>query len=521
MLSILNTNRNLAGGCRRIWCDRLDKLRHPTSRSVALQRLLRIEYGGAYTALIGKGPNTVSEKSAGDDDQEEEDALEISIARALDARDRRLVTELVSGVTRWQRKLAWVLINLPKPTKLDSMDAPLRIILLLGAYEILELGLPGHAVSEYVTLAKNVMHEGCGKVTNGVLRSLVRCVESKTVPKVPVPSADASDEEFAALASIAMSHPPWMVKKWIRQFGRQETLKLMRKNNQRPTYSVRLTGLRAITESELAIAENVAQQWNAEYGVSVRPSRYLPSEFLVVESGMQKIISNGLLDQGKAQVQDEAAGLVVSVVDPKPGESILDCCAAPGGKTMFIAARMRYLGRLVAVDLNPARIRALNGMARRQLSAVPDDLGRQRKFSFQCIATDARQYCHNCSQSNDLFDKVLVDAPCSGTGVLAKRADLRWKRQPKDVAELYDLQSTLLDAAAKATRPGGLLIYSTCSIEQEENSYVVYSFLENHPEFALDPITGEEWVTSQGFLTLLPHIHGTDGSFAARLRKLS
>lgn len=249
-------------------------------------------------------------------------------------------------------------------------------------------------------------------------------------------------------------------------------------------------------------------------GSTARPSRFLPHDFLVIESGLQSVLGSGMLTKGDIQVQDEAAGLVVVMLDPRQGESVLDCCSAPGGKTLFAAAKMGGKGRVVAVDVSPARLRAVASTASMQ--------GIEGFIEY--VPGDARQVCANMAASDELFDKVLLDAPCSGTGVLAKRADLRWRRRPEDLDTLCTLQAELMEAAAAVVRPSGVLVYSTCSIEGEENGALVAAFLERHPEFSVEapgPESGipEECLGPDGTLRMLPHVHGTDGAFAARLRK--
>jgi 16S rRNA (cytosine967-C5)-methyltransferase len=420
-------------------------------------------------------------------------------------RKRRRITEIVSGVIRWQRRLHWTLSNLPKPTKIDKMDPPLRILLYMATYELLELKLASHAINEYVTLARDVMHDGCAKVANGVLRSVIRLKDSGTLPVPPKPEKGMKFNDVANLLAINFSHPTWMVGRWLKQFGLQRTVELLKVNNSRPKYSVRITPGQDIEDLIMRLED---------MGVVLNRSNYLPEEYLVVSSGLQSIINSGLLKEGKLQVQDEAAGMVVAMLSPQGGENILDCCAAPGGKTLFAAARMSGKGTIVALDSVDSRLGALRKASQHQ--GFGDMI--------TCIAADARQFCENAAQSNDTFDRVLVDAPCSGTGVLCKRADMRWRRKISDMAGLVTLQNELLDAASMVVCPGGLLVYSTCSIEPEENELVVESFIEKHPEFYLEPADvvpdiPKECMNASGMLQMYPDVHRTDGAFAARLRK--
>ena len=378
--------------------------------------------------------------------------------------------------------------------------------------QLLELNLASHAINEYVNLAKFVMHEGCGKVANGVLRSLVRAKDAGQIPVPPSPQGTMSRREAAEMLATSYSHPTWMVIKWLRQYGPKETVALLNHNNRRPKFSLRLRdGASGMEEI-------------ADLGAKVVPSAYLKDEFVVVESGLQQIIASGMLKRGDAQVQDEAAGLVVAMLDPRPGETVLDCCAAPGGKTLFAASRMNGSGSILALDSMESRLGAVRNAA--------DKHGFASMIS--CVASDARSYCDNAALTGDTFDKVLVDAPCSGTGVMAKRADMRWRRRESDLPTLVSLQTDLLDSAAKVVKPGGVLVYSTCSIEREENTGIVEEFLKRHPDFRLvsgatigdsdsdgDGAIPARCLDEAGCLAMLPFRHGTDGAFAARFERHS
>lgn len=246
---------------------------------------------------------------------------------------------------------------------------------------------------------------------------------------------------------------------------------------------------------------------------------------------------------------------MVALLDPQPGESLLDACAAPGGKTLFAAARMRGLGTITALDLSASRLEALRRAAERQpdgrmvkvcacdlrrFAALRIEQGAAMDASTLALAAAAPAARRSISERDGgspggdssgaagrqpwHYDRVLLDAPCSGTGVLAKRADMRWRRTPAMVAELAALQSELLDAAAVLVAPGGLLVYSTCSIEAQENQDQLAAFLKRHPEYALEPPPPSAGLPPQclspdGCLRMLPHQHGTDGAFAARLRR--
>jgi 16S rRNA (cytosine967-C5)-methyltransferase len=308
---------------------------------------------------------------------------------------------------------------------------------------------------------------------------------------LPTPATgDAADD-----LAVRESYPTWLVRRWLDRYGEAETLALLQADNAAPAYSLRVNRLKTTVE---ALGERLSA-----LGVGWRPSAYL-DDFVVVER-LQPVIRAGLLDEGVCAVQDEAAGLVVRVLDPQPGERVLDGAAAPGGKAVYAAQRMHDRGEVVAVDLHEARTALVRKAAEAQGVTI-----------VHAIAADLRTF-----EPRSLFDRVLLDAPCTGLGVLAKRADLRWNRREEDFAELTALQDDLLDAAARHVRPGGLLVYSTCTLEPEENAVRVAAFLRRHPEFQREPVgdrVPEAMRTLEGDYATLPHRHGTDGAYAARLR---
>jgi 16S rRNA (cytosine967-C5)-methyltransferase len=326
---------------------------------------------------------------------------------------------------------------------------------------------------------------------NGILRSVDRQRDD-----LPTPATGDVAEDLA----IRQSHPSWMIRRWMDRFGGKDAEAFARWNNRRPTYGLRVNRRRA-TVAEVA-------DWLDAHNVTHARSPYLDDVFRVQR--LQAVIRGGLIDDGRVAVQDESAALVVRLLDPQPGETVLDLCAAPGGKATYAAARMDGEGTLLATDINAARLGLVEDAA--QAQGVGDVL--------RAEAADAR----DLPGRDDVprADRVLLDVPCSGLGVLAKRADLRWQRTPADLDELTTLQDELLDAAAKLVRPGGLLVYSTCTTEPEENRDRVRAFLNRHAAFALEP-TGEllptDVVADDGVLETLPFRHRTDGAFAARLRR--
>ena len=406
-----------------------------------------------------------------------------------DARTRRQARELVAGVTRQRRWLDFVLGE-AYHGDYDSMEHRLQEILRLGLYELLFQSTPTHAaVDEYVELAKQALRPGAGNLVNGVLRTIDRDREH-------IPTPDTGDD--ANDLALRYSHPTWMVQRWLDRFGLDETTELLRANNRRPMYSVRINPLRT-SEADVAA-------WLDEHDVVNVDSPYL-DRYLRLKR-LQALIAGDLLDDGHVAVQDESAGLVVQLLDPQPGETLIDGCAAPGGKAMHAAARMEGTGTIYAVDRDEQRLERVETAAEAQGASE----------MVEAETADLRAWAARPEPPQG--DRVLLDVPCTGMGVLAKRAGLRWRRSMEDLEEMAELQDELLDAAAQLVRPGGLLVYSTCTTEPEENERRVEAFLPRHDGFAVESAEGhvpDGRVSDAGVLATLPHRHRMDGALAAGL----
>lgn len=410
-----------------------------------------------------------------------------------DARTKRQARDLVAGVTRQRRWLDFVLAAAYNGDY-DSMEHRLREILRLGLFELLFQSTPTHAaVNEYVELAKRELRPGAGGLVNGVLRTIDRDREY-------IPSPDTGDE--VENMAIRYSHPSWMVRRWLDRFGPEDTAELLQANNRRPMYSVRINPLRTSREE--------VEAWFEEHDVINVQSPYLDD--YVRLKRLQALVEGGVLEDGRVSVQDESAGLIGQLLDPQPGETLVDGCAAPGGKTMDAAARMEGEGTIYAFDIHEGRLERVEDAA--------DTHGISSMVQIE--SADLREVAERSDPPK--ADRVLLDVPCTGLGVLAKRADLRWRREPSDIQEMMALQDDLLDAGARLVEPGGLLVYSTCTMEPEENEERVEAFLERHSEFELEPADGhvpDEVVSEDGYLRTFPHVHRTDGAFGVRLRRSS
>lgn len=404
-----------------------------------------------------------------------------------DPRDQALLHELVKGTLRWRGRLDWALDRLVHQG-LDHLQPWIRNILRLGAYQILFLErVPAHAaVDESVKLANQYGHPGSAGLVNGVLRRLADEKGTLTPPEGDDP---VSLEAWG-------SHPLWLVERWLPRFGIEAMRELMLANNRPSRVGLRVNRLRGTREQ---LIERLKTE-----GVAASPARFSPD--LVWLEDSLPLARLKALREGWCTAQDESEALVTLLLEPKPHERILDLCAAPGGKCTHIAERMGDEGEVWAMERAEGRLGTLEGTVAR--------LGTQ---SVHVVQGDGRNYPFPMP-----FDRVLVDAPCSGLGVLGRRADARWRKGPEILDQMPDIQLELLAAGGRQARPGGVLVYSVCSFEPEETAEVIERFLEGHPNFVLESATGlipDELVDPQGFMQVLPHVHGCDGAFAARLRK--
>lgn len=448
----------------------------PNPRRIALDLLIAIETKGAYSNL----------------------ALQ-ELPRDLDPRDRALVVSLVQGVTRMRRMLDAVLARLLAKTPLDSLTPPIRNILRMGAYQLLCTEIPAHAaLNEAVKLARRFGHEGVSRLTNGVLRNLQRQVESiEGDPLSQLLSLSESDP-IAALG-IRHSLPDWIIRRWEAQVGLGEAENLARSANQPLPLTLRVNRLKTSREAFLARL--------AERGIAAEASPVDPDGVRLPEAVPLGRIPG--YNEGDWYVQGEAAMLVSRIVDPRPGETVLDLGAAPGGKTTHLAALMGNQGRVLAIDPHAGRLGVLAENATR--------LG---------VTIVEPRVQDGTEPVGERVDRALLDAPCSGFGVMYRKADLRWRATPEEVDALPALQRRILEAAAQDVKPGGVLVYATCTVNRAENQEVIRGFLRDHPEYAPSDLRSwlpEAWREDAeeggSMIQLLPHRHGVEGFFVARLER--
>ena len=402
----------------------------------------------------------------------------------LPRRDRALVTMLVNGVMRMRLRLDY---EIAQYYQRDFQHAPslLKNILRLAFYQSEFLDrVPAHAiVFESVSLARRFFGEERSRFVNAILRERQR-------RPVSWPPLDLLAHDLDALAAY-VSHPRWLLERWLLRMPVAEVMKLAEANNQPPSLTLRVVR----PEIHQKDFEQHARTWK----VGVEPVPHVSGFYRL--RGAVDVSSLAAIRNGLCVVQDVSAGLAGLLMAAQPGERIYDMCAAPGGKALHMAEGG---ATVTAVDINAERLQLV------------DETSARLGLPVKSVAADATTF------AEEPADGVLVDAPCSGLGVLSKRADLRWLRTPEDFVELQALQLRLLDNAARLVKSGGRLVYSTCTFEPEENELVIRRFLETHPGFQIEPaekFVDPAFCDDRGFITTLPHFHGMDGSFAARLRR--
>lgn len=419
----------------------------------------------------------------------------IALARELNRQqlsdqDRRFVTELVYGTIKAGKTLDFIIsqyINRP----LHKVSPIIQDILRLGAYQIFFLSkIPvSAACNQAVELTKKYGHAGTVKFVNAVLRSAAR-----NPAKVVYPDVESNPVGFLSLKYM---HPEWIVARWLKRFGLEETEALCQINNLTPPLSVRTNTLKITRDNLLKDLK--------EEQVVCEASNLTPEGIICHEFPSLGSLSS--LKEGLFQVQDESSMLVAHILNPQPGEFVIDACGAPGGKSTHIAALMKNMGQVVSTDIHEHKLQITCANAER--------------LGISIIETHVIDATTIGSQYSLKADRVLVDAPCSGLGVLRRKPDSRWRKKQSMLKDLPNLQRAILSSAADCVKPGGILVYSTCTTEPEENQDVVNHFLTQRTDFMLDDLS--EYIPgvkqSSKMIQLLPHINKVDGFFIARMVK--
>jgi 16S rRNA (cytosine967-C5)-methyltransferase len=424
-------------------------------------------------------------------------ALTHSLRKArLEARDVALATELVYGTVGRLNTIDYYLTPSLK-TPLHRLDAWVRNLLRLTVYQLYYLErIPAFAaINEAVEIAKRRGGKASGFV-NGVLRATLR---RKGEVKFP-----SRERDWTRRTALEHSHPEWLVKVWEQAYGRDVTEAMCAANNDRPSLSLRANSHRISRDELLGRLQ--------EAGIAARASEVSPYGILL-EQGLD-VTRLPAFQQGLCTVQDESSMLVAQALAPKPGERVLDCCAAPGGKTTHLAELMGDQGEVVAVDIHEHKIELIRNIAAR--------LGLE---SIRPLSGDIRRVVREAG----MFDRVLLDAPCSGLGVIRRKPDLKRKKGAQDIAEIAAIQRELLLAVADSVKPGGVLVYSTCTVLPEENADRISAFLKERPDFVPDSLApflpshvmeGAADGQVGACVQIFPQQFGSDGFFIARLRRL-
>lgn len=440
-------------------------------REVALDILLQIEKNQAYSNLLLN--QTVKNSK-------------------LDQRDVGLLTEIVYGTIQRRHTLDYYLSPFVKKG-VKSLDDWVRVLLRLSIYQLVYLDrVPDRAiVHEAVTIAKKRGHQGISGMVNGVLRSFQR---------QGAPSLSEIKDPIERLA-LEMSFPTWLIKRWIEQYGEAETKAMCESSLVPPYVTVRVNRLKASVENVVTMLQ--------EEGIKANPG-HLSEDAIVIEKG--NVFQTETYKLGFITAQDESSMLVGRAVGAYSGMDVIDVCAAPGGKSTHIAEQMDNEGQLLSFDLHDHKIKLIKEQANRLgLTNIQSSVMDARKISDQL--------------GTQTFDRVLVDAPCTGLGVIRRKPDIKWTKKESDIQSIQRIQLDILEAVASHVKQGGKLIYSTCTVDKWENEETVQAFLEKNKEFKLDHSLSERLPSKvieqgryqNGIVTILPQDFQTDGFFIASM----
>ncbi|MFH1198250.1 MAG: 16S rRNA (cytosine(967)-C(5))-methyltransferase RsmB [bacterium] len=417
--------------------------------------------------------------------------LEIEIKNSeLSGVDKALLFEIVHGVIRWLGRIDWILNGFYKgqfskciPNVKNSMRVALYQILFLDK-------IPDYAaVNEAVDFVGRLQGQKSADLTNAVLRNIIRSKDGIRYPD--------SEEDLVGYFSAYYSHPSWMVKRWLNRYGREFTEELLKANNLKPTLTLRVNKLITNINELKSLLDSVS--------LAYTPGKYL-NEFIKLNK-LTNITDWNYFSKGYFTVQDESTGFACHLLDAQPGMRVLDLFSAPGGKTAFIAESMNNEGEIIAVDKYESRI-----------SILSKNLDRLGVKNVTTVNVDALEF-----EDEKGFDRVLIDAPCSGLGTLTKKPDIKWRKDLLDIRKLAVLQYEYLNKGAHLLKKDGIAVYSTCTIEPEENTEVIQKFLGNNPNFKLVTAEGqldENLLDSSGCIQTFPSLHGIDGAFATKILRV-
>lgn len=420
-------------------------------------------------------------------------AIKKHLEMELESKEESLVREIVYGVLENRLYIDYIISKASK-IKLNKVHSSILIILRIGVYQLIFMDkIPeSAAVNEAVKLSKKHGHKGSIGFVNGVLRSIGR-------NKDEFMNIDVKDK--IDFISIKYSHPKWMVERWVKQYGEGFTEELCKKNNERPELNIRVNTL-VVNKDEL-------KRKLLDKGFIVRDSKY-GVDSLIIENPI-RITELEEFKLGYFIIQDESSTLVGQIMDPSPGSLVIDICSAPGGKATHIAQIMNNEGKIFSRDIYEHKIKLIDENAKR--------------LSIKIIETAISDATKRDEYLVNIADYILVDAPCSGFGLIRRKPEIKWNRKENDIKELVNIQSNILDNVKDYLKIDGILVYSTCTIEKDENYNLIETFLEQNKNFKLMSIEDKLWnkekldTLNDGYIQLFPHIHNTDGFFIAKMRK--
>ncbi|AWE06626.1 16S rRNA (cytosine(967)-C(5))-methyltransferase [Lysinibacillus sp. 2017] len=405
----------------------------------------------------------------------------------IEAKDRGLLTELTYGTLQHKLTLDYYL----DPFIRGKVDIWVRWLLRMSLYQMHYLTrIPAHAaVNEAVEIAKHRGHKGIASMVNGILRSILR---------EGVRSTDLIEDANERLA-VETSHPQWLVDRWVESYGFEKTREMLLENNVAPLQTVRVNTTKATVEQVLTTLERE--------GVKARRSEFIP-ECIHLESG--QAARTGAFRNGLITIQDESSMIPATVLNPSSGMNVLDMCAAPGGKTTHLAEKMNNEGSILATDLHS-----------KKLDLIDENVARLGLTIIQTAPLDGRKAATFLQKES--YDAILVDAPCSGLGVMRRKPDIKYTKREEDLESLQTIQLSILDNAVQLLKQDGRLVYSTCTVDRRENEGTVKAFLEAHPEMEATRLqnlpTQLEAKQQDGMLQVFPQDIGSDGFFVAAFVK--
>ncbi|MBE3102845.1 MAG: 16S rRNA (cytosine(967)-C(5))-methyltransferase RsmB [Bacilli bacterium] len=405
----------------------------------------------------------------------------------IEPKDRGLLTEITYGTLQHKMTLDYYL----QPFIKGKLDDWVRQLLRLSLYQIHYLDrIPNHAaVNEAVEITKKRSHKGTAGLVNGILRAILRQGVRST--------GDIVDP--IERLSIEARHPLWLIERWVKQFGFEQASTLAFENNIPPAHTVRVNTTRSTVQEAIDML--------LDEGIVAHKSEVIP-ECLHIEKG--QVAKTKAFQYGAVSIQDESSMIPTYALRVEPGQRVLDMCAAPGGKSMHIAEKLNGKGSLVSIDLHPHKVKLISDQATR--------LGFE---NIEARTWDSRELTNEYEEQS--FDRILVDAPCSGLGVIRRKPDIKYTKKQEDFASLQKIQVRLLDEAYKLIKPSGLIVYSTCTIDEVENIGTVQAFLTNHPDMVLEELNvlpeAFRHLTKNGMIHISPQDFKSDGSFVAAFRK--